>query len=381
MRNFELEKFFSEWEFTARHHMTASDIESMGLAELLSLASPDDKAAFEDLWLGYTETWGAPDLRAQIAETYDKLEGDNILCLAGAGEGIYAATRVLLERNDHAIVVVPNYQSAETVALEVCQVSGVALREENDWRLDIGELEAALRPNTRLLSLNFPHNPTGALMPREDLDALVELCRKHNLYLLNDEVYRGVELNDAERMPQVADIYERGLSLNVLSKAYGLPGLRIGWLACQDADVLQRIERYKHYLSICNSAPSERLAVIALQNRDSILERNRAILRKNVVALEELFADFPDLFKWRRPQGGSVAFPKYTGPEGVEAFCRSLIEDSGILLLPASVYRSELMTAPADNFRIGFGRVAVFEEGLKAMRVHMETHYSGFQRA
>jgi len=303
-----------------------------------------------------------------------------VLCLAGAGEGIYAAMRVLLTPQDHAIVVVPNYQSAETIALEVCEVTGVALHEARNWQLDIAEVEAAIRPNTKLVSINFPHNPTGALMAHDDLAALVELCRKHDLYLFSDEVYRGVELDAADRMPQVADIYEKGISLNVMSKAYGMPGLRIGWVASKNTDVLQKIERYKHYLSICNSGPSERLAVIALEHRDTILDRNRAIVRENVVKLEALFNDFPGLFEWQRPKGGCVAFPKYTGPDGVEEFCKSLLKDSGVLLLPASVYKSELLDTPVDNFRIGFGRGAVFAEGLEAMRSHLETHYGEFRR-
>ena len=380
MRNFELETFFSTWEFTARHHMTASDMESMSLADLLSLADPHDSKELLELRLGYTQTWGADDLRKLIAGTYDSLGAEHVLCLAGAGEGIYAAMRVLLTPQDHAIVVVPNYQSAETIALEVCEVTGVALHEARNWQLDIAEVEAAIRPNTKLVSINFPHNPTGALMAHDDLAALVELCRKHDLTLFSDEVYRGVEIEAADRMPQIADIYEKGISLNVMSKAYGMPGLRIGWVASKDTDVLQKIERYKHYLSICNSGPSERLAVIALEHRDTILDRNRAIVRENVVKLEALFNDFPGLFEWQRPKGGCVAFPKYTGPDGVEAFCKSLLKDSGVLLLPASVYKSELLDTPVDNFRIGFGRGAVFAEGLEAMRSHLETHYGEFRR-
>ena len=371
MRHFELEKFFSRWEFTARHHMTASDIESLRVSDLLAMAAPEDREAFESLWLGYTETWGAPDIRQEIAATYDELEPEHVLCLAGAGEGIYAAMRVLLGRHDHAIVVVPNYQSAETVPLEVCQVTGVPLLEQDDWQLDVDRIAAALRPTTRLVSINFPHNPTGAIPDRATFDALVELCRQHGLYLFSDEVYRGVELDPAHRLPQVADAYEKGFSLNVLSKAYGLPGLRVGWLASRDIESLQEIERYKHYLSICNSAPSERLALIAVKNREKLLERSRSILRENLGTIEEFFADHEDLFHWRRPRGGCVAFPRYLGEDGVEAFCRRLIEESGVLLLPASLYRSELMHSPPDCFRIGYGRIAPFRDGLQAMREHL----------
>lgn len=382
MRDFGLEVFFSEWEFTARHHMTASDVESMSVPELLLLATPEDREAYENLWLGYTETWGAPALRAEIAATYDSMAAVNILCLAGAGEGLYAVSKVLLDASSHAIVPTPNYQSAETIPLSVCEVTGVPMRQtqiKGGWRIDLDDVRAAIRPNTRLLSLNFPHNPTGMLMSRDDLEALVALCRAHGIWILSDEVYRGVELDPTDRMTQIADIYERGISLNVMSKAYGLPGLRIGWIAAQDRELLQKVERYKHYLSICNSGPSEVLAMIALKAQDHILGRNHALLSRNVVALEQLFADFPGLVDWTRPMGGCVAFPRYAGPEGGDAFCRKLLEESGVLLLPGSIYVSEVNEIPQDHFRIGFGRGKVFGEGLAAMREHFESHYADFR--
>jgi aspartate/methionine/tyrosine aminotransferase len=382
MRNFGLEVFFSEWEFKARHHMTASDMESMALPDLLALGGDKEREAFDTLWLGYTQTWGLPELRDEIAATFSSLSADNILCLAGAGEGLYMAAKVLLSADDHAIVPTPNYQSAETIPLSVCAVTGIPLRQstaKGGWALDLDEVRAAIRPNTRLLSLNAPHNPTGWIMPRKDLDALIELCRAHDIWILSDEVYRGVELDPADRLPQIADLYEKGLSLNVMSKAYGLPGLRVGWIASQDTVLLEKIERYKHYLSICNSAPSEQLALIALKARDIILGRNQALLQKNVAALEELFADFPDLVEWTRPLGGCVAFPRFLGEEGGEAFCLKLLEKSGILLLPSSIYASDLGEVPLNHFRIGFGRGKVFNEGLAAMRVHFETHYASHQ--
>ena len=382
MRDFGLEVFFSEWEFTARHHMTASDLESMSVPDLLALATPEDRDAYEKLWLGYTETWGAPALRAEIAATYDGLAAENILCLAGAGEGLYAVSKVLLDGASHAIVPTPNYQSAETIPLSVCDATGVPMHRtqmKGGWRVDLDDIRAAIRPNTRLLSLNFPHNPTGMLMPRDDLQALIDLAREHGIWILSDEVYRGVELDPADRMPQIADIYERGISLNVMSKAYGLPGLRIGWIAAQDRDLLQRVERYKHYLSICNSGPSEVLALIALKARERILARNHALLSRNVVALERLFADFPGLIEWTRPLGGCVAFPRFVGPEGGDAFCCKLLEESGVLLLPGAIYASELTEIPQNHFRIGFGREQVFEDGLAAMRAHFETHYADFR--
>ncbi len=298
---------------------------------------------------------------------------------------------MLLNADDHVLVPVPNYQSAETVPLSICEVTGLPLRrvvsspsnseaDPPEWRLDLDDLKAALRPNTKLISLNFPHNPTGMLMPHEDLQALVALCRAKGIYIFSDEVYRGVELNTAHRLPQIADIYEKGISLGVMSKAYGLPGLRLGWIASQDLELLQKVERYKHYLSICNSGPSERLSLIALKALARILERNRAILRENVALLQRLLDDFPGLVEFRPPLGGCVAFPKFIGPGGGEKFCRLLIEDSGVLLLPSSIYVSEIADTPQDHFRIGLGRDAIVKAGLTAMRRHFEKHYASFAR-
>ena len=334
------------------------------------MAPPEDRAAFEGMGLGYTETRGAPDLRAEIAATYDTLTAEHIQCFAGAEEGIYVAMRVLLTPADHAIVIVPNYQAAETIPLDVGAVTGVPLLEEENWRLDLDSLRHAVRPNTKLVSINFPNNPTGAIPSRDVLASVVDLCRAHDLYLFSDEVHRSLELEPHVRLPQVADLYDRGLSLNVMSKAYGLPGLRIGWIASHDVDVLRRFEGYKHYLSICNSGPSERLALIALKARQRILERNRDIVRRNLDTLDSFFANYPDLFEWRRPDGGCIAFPRYKGAMGAERFCQRLVEEAGVFLAPASLFRSELTPTPSDRFRIGFGRRNL-DAGLTAMRAFL----------
>jgi aspartate/methionine/tyrosine aminotransferase len=367
MRNFALEVYFSKWEFAAKYHLTASDAQSLSLPELLAHATAEDRERFDTLHLGYTQTFGAPPLRDAIATTYDAITSKQLLCFAGAEEAIYVAMKVLLEPSDHCIVVTPNYQAAETVPLSICAVSGVALDENDNWSLDLDTVKAAVRPNTKLISINFPNNPTGAVISKATLDGLVSLCRQHGLWLFSDEVYRLIERDPAIRLPQVADIYEKGISLNVMSKAYGLPGLRIGWLACQDRDLLVKCERYKHFLSICNSGPSEVLAEIALKAREPILERNRKITRHNIGLLNAFFADFSDRFDWREPDGSCVAFMRYKGAEGVDVFTQRLVEEAGVLFLPSSIYYSELGPVPSDRFRIGFGRHGM-EEGLVALR-------------
>jgi len=354
--DFRLETYFSRWEFNAQYHMCASDMESMSVRELVEFADEQDRLAWDELRLGYTETFGAPDLRQSIADTYGQISDTDILTFAGAEEGIFAAMHVLLDAGDHAIIITPNYQAAETIPGSICDVSGVALDAGNNWNLDLEKLRGALRDNTKMISINFPHNPTGKVLDRDTFDEIVSIARDRGIYIFSDEVYRLLERSDDIRLPQIADIYERGLSLNVMSKAYGLPGLRIGWIATQDKDVLSRMERTKHYLSICNSGPSEVLARIALKSRDRILGRNRQIIKDNLTLLDGFFADFSTLFEWSIPDGGCIAYPRYTGKDGVENFCEDLVEQAGVLLLPASVYRSDLTPVPDDRFRIGYGR-------------------------
>ena len=354
--------------------MTASDAQSMTLQELLAMATDEEREAFEQLWLGYTETFGAPDLRDTIATTYQSRTADEILCFAGASEGIFAANAVILDKNSHAIVVTPNYQSHETLPNAICEATGVALNPNDDWSLDIDEVAAAIRPNTRLVTINFPHNPTGAILPVDRYQALVELCRKQGIYILHDEIFNGLGATGTAHLPFIADIYERGLSLNVMSKAYGLPGLRIGWIACEDHEILSKMERMKHYLSISNSGPSERLADIALRNRRSILARNCSIVDRNLPKWDKFFAQYPDLFEWQRPQGSCMGFPRYKGSDGVEQFTRSLVEDSGVLLLPSTIYQSQLSATPDDRFRLGYGREGM-DEGLAAFDSHVKKRY------
>lgn len=371
MRDFALEVYFSRWEFTARYNLGGSDAETLSQKALLQLATPEDRQAYENLGLGYTETFGSPALREEIARTYDTVQPEHVLCFAGAEEGLYTAMKVLLSGRDHAVVITPNYQAAETVPLSMCDVTGVPLDPARDWALDIDRVRAALRPNTKLISVNFPNNPTGKIISRETLDGLVRLCRERGIWLLSDEVYRLIERDESLRLPQAVDLYERGISLNVMSKAYGLAGLRIGWLACKDRELLVRFERYKHFLSICNSAPSEMLARIALKARERILERNRRIVAANIMAYSQLFDRFRELFDWKTPDGGCVAFIRYKGNDGVEEFARRAVEEAGVLFLPASIFRSDLCRVPVDRLRIGFGRAHV-PEGLSVLRKWLE---------
>jgi aspartate/methionine/tyrosine aminotransferase len=310
-------------------------------------------------------------LREAIAESYDTVEPADVLCFTGAEEGIFAAMHALLGPDDHFVTIIPNYQSAESLPLSICSVTGIALDPGKNWSLDLDELRDAIRPNTRMIYINFPHNPTGKVISRSDLDSIVAIAAEGGTCLFSDEVYRLIERRPDIRLPQAVDLYERGLSLGVMSKAYGLPGLRIGWIACKDHEVLDRMERVKHYTSICSPAPSELLAKIALKARDSILSRNRTLIDRNLAVLEGFFDRYSNLFEWYLPDGGCVGYPRYVGDEGVEIFAADLVERAGVLILPASNYRSDLGPTPADRFRIGYGR-ANMAEALAAMANYLD---------
>lgn len=371
--DFKLETHFTKWEFKARYHLTASDAESMSMRDLLALATPEECEEFEGMWLGYTQTYGAADLRETIASTYQNRSAADILCFAGASEGIFAANTVILDSDSHAIVVTPNYQSHETLPIAICEATGIPLDPDDGWSLDIDRLAEAIRPNTRLVTINFPHNPTGAILSLDRYQALIDLCRKHGIYLLHDEIFNGLGATGTRHLPYVTDLYERGLSLNVMSKSYGLPGLRIGWIACADRELLSKMERMKHYLSICSSGPSERLTKIALKYRDHLLARNCAIVDENLPKWDAFFARYPELFDWQRPDGSCMAFPRYKGAAGVESFTQKLVEESGVLFLPSTIFRSQLCDTPGDRFRLGFGRKGL-DEGLAALDAHMQKH-------
>jgi aspartate/methionine/tyrosine aminotransferase len=349
---FALERFFARWEFAVRHLLCASDVEGYPMADLLALADPEARGLWDELRLGYTESTGHPLLRAEIASLYGDLEADDVLVFAGAEEAIFCLSNVLLGPGDHAIVTWPGYQSLYEVGQAVgAEVTLHELREEDAWELDPDRLIDALRPDTRLVVVNAPHNPTGMLPTHEQWDRLtVELARR-GVHLLADEVYRFLEFDEADRLAAGADAFERGISLGVMSKSFAMAGLRIGWLASRDRQLLARCAAFKDYTTICSSAPAEILALIGLRARDVVLARSRAIVEANMARLDGFFADHADRFVWVRPRGGSIGFPRLLDDEPIDAFVARLVETEGVLLLPGSQFEH-----PGNHFRIGFGR-------------------------
>lgn len=347
---FKLERYFAKYEFNAEFLLCSSDCEAMPISDLLAL---EDGASerFQKTWLGYTESQGSPALRTAICQIYATMQERDILVHSGAEEAIFLFMHAVLRAEDHMIVHTPHYQSLGEVARSIgCQVSPWVAREENGWALDLAELRLLLRPQTKAIVLNTPHNPTGYLMSHADFEAVNRFAQEHGLLLFVDEVYRESEQDPATRLPAACDLGAHGVSLGVTSKTYGLAGLRIGWIATKNQDVYQKMAALKDYTTICNAAPSEFLAEVALRNRHQLIRRNMDIINYNLKIVDQLFAQCCDLFEWVRPRAGSMGFPKLRQGD-VDEFCDQLVKNAGVLLLPGTMYGDT-----GNHFRLGFGR-------------------------
>lgn len=347
---FKLERFFAKHEFNTEFLLCSSDCESMPITDLLAL---EDGATerFHNHWLGYTESLGSPSLRKEIAKMYSTAQPEDVLVFSGANEAIYLFMLAALKKNDHVIVHTPHYQSLSEVAASIgCEICSWQARESNGWSLDLDELKSQVQLNTRAIIINTPHNPTGYLMPRADFDALHAFAQEKNILLFSDEVYRESEYDPADRLPAAVDYGAHALSLGVTSKTYGLAGLRIGWLATKNRDLYEKMASLKDYTTICNSAPSEFLAELAMRHREKLANRNLEIIKHNLSIIDDLFAHYSSLFSWYRPKAGSMGFPKLLQGD-VESFCDDLVRKAGVLLLPGSVYDDA-----RNHFRLGLGR-------------------------
>jgi aspartate/methionine/tyrosine aminotransferase len=363
---FRIEEYMGKHEFSARYLLSSSDAESVTIEEILSL-EPGAHDAFLKHWCGYTESQGAPWLREVLATIYKTINAEQLVVVSAAEEAIFLFYHALLTPQDHAIVEAPCYESALTLPKSTgASVSEWRRMPENGWAHDFAALEALIRPNTRALYINTPHNPTGLLMPPEIFRHVLELAAKHNIYVFSDEVYRELEHDPPTRLPAACDLYDRAISLASVSKSYGLPGLRLAWLASHDKEFLQRIISLKHYTTICASAPSEFLTAVAFRHRQKFVERNLQIVLRNLPMLTAFFARYNNIFEWTPPNAGTIGFARFKPQQDVNDWCENLVRDAGVLLLPGTVYDEP------RHIRFGYGRknmpesLAQFEAYLKS---------------
>jgi aspartate/methionine/tyrosine aminotransferase len=347
---FALERYFAKNEPDSQYWLSRSDCESLSMSELLAMADEETARLWQGLKLGYTEYPGHPLLREMIAELYTGIEAKDTLVVVPE-EGIFLLMHSLLEPGDHVICTFPGYQSLYQVAKSIgCEVSAWEPDEDRGWFFDVEVLEGMIKKKTRLVVVNFPHNPTGFVPTKEDFEAVVNFLMERGVYLLSDEMYRYLEIEEGLTLSAACELYERSFSLFGLSKTFGLPGLRIGWLASQDSRVLKRVNELKDYTTICSSAPGEILAIMALQNKSEIIRKQCDRLIRNVKTLEVFFEEHRDLFRWNRPMGGSLCFPRTMVVEDTSSFCEDLLQATGILALPSRQFQYG-----TRHIRIGFG--------------------------
>lgn len=354
---FLIERMFAKHEFTARVNLTGSDTEALALDDLWRVAPAQTRAWYESLTLGYTESPGHPELRELAAHASDVKSGSAVQIFAGATEAVFVLLNAVLEAGDHVIVVGPTYQLLIDVPRAIgAHVTELRLRRENGWELDTSEIKSAIRPNTRLIVTNFPHNPTGSLPERAVFEELLNLVDGTDTFLLSDEIYRGIQLDPQRQLPSAAAMTPNAITVNGVSKVLGMAGVRIGWTVTQNAEITAKLLDYRYWTTLATSAPSEVLAIAGLQAAPALLDRANTLVRTNTAALAAFVASTPG-WNWIPPIGGTCAYPWLTTSKA-QAFSEWLVEEHGVLLASDVMFQHT-----GQHIRFGLGR-AQFQDGI-----------------
>jgi aspartate/methionine/tyrosine aminotransferase len=377
---FHLERYFADFEFETPVLLGASDCETISVGELFDLDS-GARERFERLRLGYTHSDGGNDLRVAIADSYaDPISPEDVLVHTAGVEVVTTLMLAALEPGDRALVQMPCYQVLRTAPeLAGAAVDRLETAPGEGWRVTAEAVAAGLRPETRLVALNSPHNPTGRVVEDGELRRIAEICAERDVMLFVDEAYRGTRHGGPVDEFSAAELGEHVVTLGLVSKGYGLPGLRLGWLVCRDPGLRSAVERVKDYTTICAPAPSEFLAEIAIRNRVPLLERTRERLRAHLELLRPVLRARADVFDWIPPDAGPITFPTLTDA-GVRMLLgtkagdmpddRELAErirrEAGVLVIPG-----RLFDARVPAVRIGFGR-SNFPEGLARLTAWLD---------
>jgi len=350
---FATEHFFARHEFSTPHQLCNSDCESVSIDELLRMAGDSlDNLGRERL--GYAPSEGSPELREAIAAGYATVRPDQVAVLGTPVEGIYLAARTLLEPGDEVVVLSPAYDALINLFEHVAGADRVrkwAFRpDESGWSLELDDLLPLLTPATKLLVVNFPHNPTGFLPSADFQQALVQLAEERGLRLFCDEMYFGLVHSGTAAIPSMADVCDHAVVLSGLSKTHGLPGLRCGWLVIPDAALRDEALNWKFYTSICPPVPTEYLARAALRAAGQLKRRNIQRIERNLDIAESFFSRWPGRFGWRRPLAGSTALVGFDVPS-VSALSEQLAREEGLLIQSAA-----MLGGDDQHMRMGFGR-------------------------
>jgi aspartate/methionine/tyrosine aminotransferase len=351
---FATEHFFARYEFTTPYQLCNSDCETLSVGELLEMADVTSEE-FGRLSLGYTESLGNPELRESIASAYASIHPEDVVILGTPIEGIYLAARAGFNPGDE-VVLCPAYDALINMFEHVVGAGNVKKWRfkpgATRWELDFDELNRLISSKTRMLVVNFPHNPTGFLPSPTQLGQLINTVNKHGLILFCDEMYFGLVHQGTQPIPSAAELCPRSVVLSGLSKTYGLPGLRSGWLIVQDQTLRDEFVNWKFYTSICPPAPTEFLTAAAWKVRNQLRARSLVQIKHNLKLADVFFARWPELFTWRRPQAGSTALVGMHVPS-VEAYAEKMAREAGVLIQPATTLGWD-----DQHFRMGLGRAA-----------------------
>ena len=336
--NFGVEEWLNVWEKRAKFDIAQSSIEALTVAELIGLDGSSVADYFDarsEMLLDYGWIEGSDDFKREVAKIYRTLGPENILQTNGATGANLLALYALIKPGDHVISTVPSYQQLYDIPRSLgADVTLIRLREEDEWGLNLGELARAIRPDTKMITLNSANNPTGALLDRKTLLEVVEIVKTSGAYVLVDEVY--APLADDGEFWSIADLCDRGIATNSLSKTYSVPGIRIGWTAASE-ELTDDFRKYRDYTMICGGVLQDEMAVHALRNRDKILARNRAIVARNHKILLD-WVDSEPRVSLVAPNYVSTSFIKFDIPIDDHTFCVNLLEDTGVLLVPGSAF-------------------------------------------
>ncbi|MDQ3412651.1 MAG: aminotransferase class I/II-fold pyridoxal phosphate-dependent enzyme [Chloroflexota bacterium] len=361
---FQLERWMTTYELAVKYDIAESGIAPLTTNDLLRLLPEAEKAEtlqrLLDLRLGYSEARGTEALRSTLAATYANTSPDNILITTGAIEANYVIFNSLLDDGDEVVVVDPAYQQLQSVPAAIgCHVSYWKPRTDFGFRYDVADLTPLVTDRTRLIVINTPHNPTGAALSADQLQEVYDLAEQSGALVLSDEAYRWLEVpGGAPAIPPIRNLGERGISVGTVSKPFGVPGLRIGWIA-GPVDIVQKCWAMRDFITLSPGGLNDALALIAITHRDQIAARTRHIVEQNLDTAEAWFARNADLVSWTPPQGGLLSLMRFELDVPSYQLANTLAEEYSVMLAPGAAFGYE------GYLRIGIGAPPeVFRRGL-----------------
>lgn len=366
IKPFGVEMWMNEFENNCELNLAETCVESLTLGELFEIAEVQDSilSDLSAMKMTYGAIEGSDRLRSAIASLYAIQTPANVLTTHGTIGANSLVHQTLVGRGDHVISVIPTYQQHYSIPESLgADIELLHLKAENAFLPDLDALRAMVRPDTRLIAINNPNNPTGALMDRGFLEQIVDIARSVGAWLLCDEVYRGTDQHGDGVTAAVADLYEKGISTAGMSKAFSLAGLRMGWIVGPE-DLLHQVMVHRDYNTISVGQVDELFAAMALENSDKILARAHRITRQNLQIVSDWVEGEP-LISWVKPKSGTTALLKYDLPISSREFCVALLEEEGVMLTPGSAMDMEGWlrlgyTNPTDDLRAGLIKLSAF---------------------